>query len=328
MQKFTGMEYLKIDIANQFGLDRLKWKDRIHWVNNNRPDLHLLSEQAKYPILYRKALRAFDRGLRGESINHSMGLDATASGVQMLAAMSGCVRAARTVNLVNTGEREDLYESVSEEMNDIQAVTTSRDILKKPIMTFFYGSEAVPKQIFGEGAGLAAFYQAMSEGLPGPYQLMQLFQSQWDPQATEYRWVMPDGHQVHVPVSFTEERAIEIDEADHLRFHYRTEVNKPQQKGRALAANITHSVDAYACRMMVRMAHDQRFSMAPVHDCFYAHPNHMNKLRANYQAILGHIASMNLVSQILTQIKGHHVYYKKLSTDLPVLISESEYSLS
>jgi len=328
MQTFSGIDYLRIDVANQFGLDRLKWDDRLYWVDDNRPDLVKLSENAKTPMAFDKAVRALVCAENGEPTNHIMGLDATASGIQVMAAMSGCRSSAKAVNLIDTGNREDVYDSVGNEMTDLIGRQIERDTIKKPIMTYFYGSRAVPQQIFGEGKALTAFYNALENQLPGPSELMKLFQSHWDPNATDYQWAMPDGHVVHVPVSVKEDKGLEIDEADHLRFTYRAEVVKPQHQGLALAANIVHSVDGWICREMVKGANAKGFYLATIHDCFYAHPNHMDMVRQLYREAMASVASMNMVTAILSQISGRTIPYHKLSSGLDQDILFSEYALS
>ena len=135
MQTFTGTEYVKIDLANQFGLDRLRWQDRLHWVNNNRPDMPTLADKAKVRYAFEKALRALVHAESDQPTNHIMGLDATASGIQIMSAMSGCHLSAKTVNLVDTGNREDLYANISREMSTLLGTEIERDVIKKPVMT-------------------------------------------------------------------------------------------------------------------------------------------------------------------------------------------------
>ncbi len=195
-------------------------------------------------------------------------------------------------------------------------------------IAYFYGSTAVPKKIFGEGEVLSHFYTALKEKLPGPSELMKLFQSHWNPTAIDYQWAMPDGHVVHIPVSTKEDKGLEIDEADHLRFTYRAEVVKPQLHGLALAANIVHSVDGWICREMVKGANINKFYLATIHDCFYAHPNHMNMVRELYRENLAKVADMNMVTAILSQISNKTVPYHKLSMNLEKDILFSEYALS
>lgn len=328
MQTFTGTEYLKIDIANCYGLDKETWAKRLAWVAANEPNLESLDGSADSPILYRKAVRALRTVQRGEPTGHVMGLDATASGLQIMAALSGCVNTAQSVNLVNTGRREDVYGAVAQYMCTLPGINVTRKQLKKPIMTVFYGSTEQPKSVFGEGPELVAFYQALREKLTGAYGLMGLFQSFWRADVEYHSWKLPDGHVAKVPVTETVEKSLEIDEFDHLRYAYRSTQLSPKAQSRALAANIVHSIDGWVVRMMVRAAEQQGFWLAPIHDCFYTSPNYMNQVRQNYLVIMQWIAKSKLVESILTQISGTHQPYAKYSYTLHQHIAKAEYALS
>jgi len=328
MQQFTGTQYLKIDIANCFGLDKLTWKDRLYWFDNNEPVLEEQGELAKHPILYRKAVRAMRTVQKGNPTNHIMGLDATASGLQIMAALSGCHASASTVNLINTGQRESVYDWVAQYMNQAQGMNVTEKTVKTPTMTVFYGSTAQPKKVFGEGEALKAFYSALKEHLPGAYELMGLFQRNWQSRATIHQWTLPDGHVARVPVLQTIEKNLEIDEFEHMRFAYRAQIIAPKLKGKSLAANIVHSIDGWIVRQMVQAANKQGFWMAPIHDCFYASPNYMNQVRQNYVTIMMWLADNSQVSKILSEISGHKVQYKPKSKTLSAFIAQSEYALS
>jgi len=328
MQFFTGVEYLKIDIANCQGFDKETWANRLAWVNINETNLEALDISADSPILYRKAVRALRTVQQNEPTNHIMGLDATASGLQIMAALSGCANTAQAVNLMNTGKREDVYDAVTQHMCNIPNVSVTRAQLKKPIMTFFYGSTEQPKSVFGDGVELVAFYKALQEKLTGAYDLMGLFQSFWQPNVEYHSWTLPDGHIAKVPVTETIEKSLEIDEMDHMRFAYRTNMLSPKAQSRALAANIVHSIDGWIVRQMVRAAAKQGYWLAPIHDCFYTSPNYMNKVRENYITILAWIAQSNLVSDILSEISGQYVPYVKYSNTLHHQIMNAEYALS
>lgn len=328
-QTFTGRDYLKIEIAGKYGYDRESWDYRIDWVNHRLDHLEDLKEEAENPVGYAKAVRALRMVQAGEPIGMPVEMDATASGIQILACLSGCTTTASAVNLIDTFCREDLYQEVANEMTKKLGSAIERADVKKPTMTFFYGSEAVPKNAFGKGTRKhKAFVDAIKSRLPGANELMHLFQSCWNPEAEYYDWVMPDGHHVHIPVKDTVKKKIEVDELDHMTFLYQTTIVSPQTEGRALAANIVHSVDGYVAREMIRRAHAQGFQLATIHDAFLFHPNYGNQVRQNYREILAEIASMNLVEDILSQLTGKPIVYQKHSSDLPGMILESEYALS
>jgi DNA-directed RNA polymerase len=257
-----------------------------------------------------------------------MGLDATASGIQIMGALSGCHNTARAVNLIDTGIRQDFYGTVADSMNQLPGINVLRSAIKKPVMTVFYGSTAQPKQLLGEGPELTAFYKALEEKATGAYELMGLFQSHWNPNAEYHQWTLPDGHIARVPVTQTVDKSIEIDELSHMRFTYRTKIVCPKIKSRSLAANIVHSIDGWIVRMMVHQANKNGYWLAPIHDCFFASPNNMNDVRQNYLTLLAWIADSNLVQSILWEISGRDPWYVKHSNDLSKSILLAEYALS
>ena len=331
MQTFTGREYLLIDIANCYGLDRQTWAERLDWAESYHDDLEFIDDQAKNPILYRKAVRALRLVNHGSPTNHIMGLDATASGIQIMACMSGCHKTAYEVNLLDDGIRHDLYGSIGDYMNVTlnRTIPFVRDDMKDPIMTTFYGSTRMPKLIFGDGTmELETYYKVLKKRLPGALYTLNVIQSFWNPNTTQHEWTLPDGHTAFVPVTGTEEKSLEIDELNHLRMAYRTKVLGTRTQSRALAANVVHSLDAWVCRQMVLMAKKQGFWMAPIHDCFYSSPKYMNQVRKNYITLLAWLADNPVLENILRNLSNKPISIRKASNNLSEAILKADYALS
>lgn len=334
MQKYTGLDYLKIDIANQYGWDKIEWLDRIAWVNNTEAafpsDLDSKIDEASDPLLYIKAVNALRATNRDEATGFIMGLDATASGLQIMAVMSGCKQTAKNVNLTDTGKREDVYGMVADEMNRLPGITVDRKLIKKPVMTTFYGSKAQPKNLFGEDSPeLDAFYHVLEKELPGAMGLMEDMQSCWNPDVLEHQWTLPDGHVVVAKVMHAVDKRIEVDELDGATFTHRAYINAPDDHGISLAANIIHSIDGYIVREMVRKAHYQGFQLVTIHDSFWACPNDMNLVRQNYIDIMCDLAKGDLMESILREVSGDpSLCYTKLSENVYLDIEKSNYALS
>ena len=75
MERFTPLEYIKIDIANHYGLDKKLWRERIDWVDSNNSNLEALSSNADKPILYSKSVREYRKVLKGEPTGLLVSLD-------------------------------------------------------------------------------------------------------------------------------------------------------------------------------------------------------------------------------------------------------------
>lgn len=111
MQKFTPIQYLMIDVANNFGLDQQDWDDRLDWFKAHEHELEGIIKQAKEPALYFAGVQAYRAAQRGEAISYPISLDATSSGAQILSILIGCRQSASLCNVVDAGKRMDLYTS-------------------------------------------------------------------------------------------------------------------------------------------------------------------------------------------------------------------------
>ena len=324
MTKFSGLQYLYIAIAGAYGLDKELWETRIQWTKDNMDNLEALMDDAEEPMLYIAAVIALRDTQKGITSGYVMGLDSTASGLQMMACLIGCKTTAMQVNLFNTGRREDVYSLVGNHMG------FDRKEVKTPLMTHFYGSVAQPKEAFGPNSdALRLFYDTLHELLPGANELLDIIQKCWQPDKAEYIWTLPDKHTAVFKVSEMHSKKIEVDELDHATFTHRAKVYAPTIKGISLCANIIHSVDAYVCREMIRRANKQGFGLLTVHDDFRASPNHMNEIRQNYLDILMEIADSSLMEDILKQVLSNPDYvFNKYSNNLKVVIRNAEYALS
>ncbi len=253
-QTFTGKEYLKIDIANNFGLDKEDWDVRIKWFDDNEPDLDALIRKAKEPALYYAGVQAWKRTVSGKPSSYPISLDATSSGIQFLAVLTGDKKAAALCNVVDTGHREDAYTGLynSMLMKTGGKAMVSRDDTKQAIMTAFYSSTAVPKQVFGEGELLNIFYETMKSEAPGAWELTETMLGIWDNTAYVNQWVMPDNFHVKIKVMGTSSEHIRFrDEPFEVAFSE----NKPIDNGRSLGANLVHSIDGMVVREITSRCH-------------------------------------------------------------------------
>ena len=253
MQLFnTGLEYLKIDIASNFGLDKKTWNQRIEWYDQNESKLDTLIKKADTPALFYAGMEAMKKAKAGEPSGYPISLDATSSGLQILACLTGDRKAAELCNVINTGKRQDAYMVIYHRMLDKiggQVGVIKRDDTKQAILTSLYGSQAVPKQVFGTGALLSVFDNTMSESAPAAWDLNKAWLALWDPTVWEHSWTLPDNFHVHVKVMGEEVETIHVFETPIDISRY---VNMPVEEGRSLGANTTHSIDGYVVREICR----------------------------------------------------------------------------
>lgn len=334
MQQFTGLEYIKIDMANQFGLDKLTWDERLAWTDKvleNQDAFDDAVANAEEPIRFLKAFHAYEDAINGVPTGFIMGLDATASFLQIMACLSGCIKTASACNLVNTGKREDPYTMITERLE----MDIPRSKNKYAIMTNYYNSKAKPREIYGEDTPeLERFYQVLLQEFPGAEQIKADAQSLWQSDVEAHQWTLPDGHVARIRVGEYEEKKIEIPElqtavGQNATFTHRGLVFQPADYGISLPANIIHSLDAWIMRELRARCAKSGFTMLGNHDAFFCSPNHMNTLRQHYVDILVWICEHDVFATIGSEITGEELSYPKGNSEqLAHLIKESEYALS
>lgn len=269
MTPFTGFQYLLIDAANQFGLDKKLFEERIQWAMDHLNDLESFIDQADTKPLYIKAVMAIRKAQQGVPTGHLVGFDGVCSGIQVMSALTGCIAGATATGMVDPNVRADAYSAVTKGMEDILggAVHVSRADAKQALMTVMYGSKKLPKVIFGEDTPeLNAFYQSAQMTAPGAWELLQDLLGSWQPFALEHSWVLPDGFVAKVKVMAKKEARIEVDELDHATFTYEFYENVGSKTGISLPANVVHSWDAYVLRCIHRRCNYDRSMVEYAYD--------------------------------------------------------------
>ena len=247
MQYLTPEQYIKIDIANSFGMDTLTWNGRLDWFQNQEKNGFDINE-AKEPAMALAGLNAYEDMSQGKPIGYPISLDSTASGIQWLSVLTHDENGAMISNVIDSGKRIDSYTYLYEEMKSIGSIGhITRDDTKHGIMTSLYGSVLLPEIVFGNSLDL--FHAVMEVQLPNAWALNKALLELWDPLAIEHNWTMPDGFEVHIPVMVAKNIPFSF-RGTNYEFTKYVQDSKP--KGRSLSANLTHSIDSLAVREVVR----------------------------------------------------------------------------
>ena len=276
MKNFTPYQYLLIDVANQFGLDKERFEDRIAWAESR---IETLEEEAhnkgewKEKPMYLKAVSAVRKAQAGLPTGHTVGFDAVCSGMQIMSALMNCFKGAQATGLVDQDRRADAYTDCTRLMTEELGyeLPAARKKVKNAVMTSLYGSKEEPKKEFGDDTPeLNAFYKAMYKLCPGACDLLEMLLSSWNPGALTHEWILPDGFYARVKVMQLVETNIEIDELASHTFTYQYVINKGENKGVKNAANVIHSIDAYVLRSLVRRCSYDRERTEQLYSAFTA----------------------------------------------------------
>lgn len=304
MQLLTAREYLKVDIANNYGLDKKTWDERISWFDENEANLLNLVDEAEESALFYAGVNAWKDMKADKPIGYAVALDATSSGLQLLACLTGDRSAAELCNVVNyMGEngkplRRDAYTVIYHKMLDIlgEASRIKRSDTKQAVMTAFYGSEAKPKEVFGEGIRLKTFENVMETVASGPWALNKFLLQCGNPDANRYVWVLPDNFHAVIKVMVPEVQTVNF---LGKPFDITRMVQGTEEKTRMLSANITHSIDGMVVREMLRRCNYDTDLVAAVRELCDTGPAEYGEIEGNLekvQTLWGHYEQSGFLS--------------------------------
>lgn len=261
MQLFTGKQYLKIDIANNMGYDKLNYDERINKFDmyftddlikncsNKQLKELVLGVNPEEPQLVFAGLMAYRDTLNNIPTGYRVALDSCNSGSQLMSALTRDENGLNLTGMV-TDKRMDLYTEVYKRFKQLSGNTSEieRKHIKKCIMTSCYGSKRKPEKVLGVH-NIPIYEQTMEEMCPGVWELRSVLLECWDPDSDTQRWVMPDNFHVECPVEVKNKYKF-IHEEQTYEFEL-TEI-QPIERGISNVANLVHACDGMLVREMLR----------------------------------------------------------------------------
>ena len=271
MTLLSPREALAVDMANNLGKDKLNWIDRIKYINSmSEEELYQATSQEDIdnPYLYMTACSYYIESKDNPSLTsgYPVSFDATASGSQILACLTGDLATAKICNVIGTGIREDSYTTLYKAFKKyVPEVDISRKDFKKAPMTVFYGSKKQPEEIIGED-NLPYFYKVMYKYCPLPMKLNDILLENWQEDVESYGWTLPDGFTVLIKNKTVVNEEIDLGEYGTVTISHKeiSKLEKGEPGTRSYSANLVHSVDALILREVVAMAMHQKDVVARV----------------------------------------------------------------
>lgn len=345
----SGLFWLKVNIASEFGHDKMSFGEQASWVDNHTlQELQELSKEADNTFAFMNALEAYEDHLNGEEVHHIMPIDCSNQALQLYGVLSGDLKTAELGSLGTGDKRIDAYQMLANYFNsECDTDVFTRNICKKPLMVTLYGSTKGGEQMLenlktnaielAEKLNLGdvddewvdtMFTNAMLTIAPYAMSVMDELQALNNKDIGTYTWTLPDGFNVKYDVKSNLDVNISRKSKKGKKFscHLTSKVYAPSEFNRGMAPNIIHSVDGYVMRQLQRRMRGHFF--VPIHDSFSVHPNAIEKLREQYAEVLVEILNSDLLESIMSQIANRKIVFNKSNTLTEGHIRRSVYSLS
>ena len=297
-----GMDWIKFQLATTYGLDKATMQERLEWVDKaeNRELVHRVWsdpigniadwENADEPWLFLAACVEWYE-LHYEHRFHThlpVAVDATCSGLQILAGLSKDASTARMVNVIGSNKPQDAYATIAshsmDAIPDRLKPYWDRKVTKRCVMTIPYNAKPFSNRSYIRDAfkekgvdvtkeELTACVQAvraaMNMVVPGAMNVMKWIETEIaraiKSGAPEIKWTTPSGFIVKQRLMKTNKEVINSQLMGRVRLSVSGKeigVDLKHHKN-ATAPNLIHSLDASLLHIAMS---DVDFPIALIHD--------------------------------------------------------------
>jgi DNA-directed RNA polymerase len=298
----TGADWLCFQVSTTYGLDKSSWQERLIWAHNNWELISRVAtnpldniadwEHADEPWLFLAACEEFYSVIIAETRTHThlpVAVDATCSGLQILAGLSKDASTARMVNVIGGPKPRDAYAVIAshsmDAIPDRLKPHWDRKVTKRCVMTIPYNAKPFSNRSYIRDAFkekevdvtkeeltqcVQAVRAAMNEVVPGAMDVMKWIETEIaraiKSGASEIKWTTPSGFIVKQRLMKTDKEIIRSQLMGRVRLSVSGKeigVDLKHHKN-ATAPNLIHSLDASLLHIAMT---DVDFPIALIHDC-------------------------------------------------------------
>lgn len=237
---YQGTEYEKclLKFAKEEQLD----VNGIENIFNYRDQL-----KADEPYLDAVSMQAMEEGISGKT-GIFLGVDASASGMQIISVIYGCGKSATNVGILD--KSNDAYTLADKKADlDFPPEVDTRKVFKQCCMQHSYGGTKTPIALLGKD-NYQKFNDTMWELFPAIQKYIGNIQNIYY-RTPVFTWTLPDGFVVQQPVIQTENVTLNFPHYDHVKFGYAYKTLVEKDQGLEMAANVVHSIDGYVARELI-----------------------------------------------------------------------------
>lgn len=306
--------WIRFQVATTFGLDKETLDERLSWTYRSEHEIELIAtdpvghihlwEGVEEPWQFLAACEEmYHCVIKRDRISTGLpiAIDATCSGVQIIAGMTKCRSTAEMVNVIPSTKPQDVYKVIAETSKPNIPLRLrpywDRKCTKRTVMTIPYNAKPFSNRTYIRDAlkekdieidkeeltqTVNAVRDAMNEIIPGAMRVMKWIETEVSKAikrgATEIQWITPSGFIVNQQIFKKEFERITLQVLGQCNMRVSTGDTQTVDKARhkaATAPNLIHSLDA---SLLCLAALDFNNPIALIHDSVLCRATDMSEL--------------------------------------------------